>query len=141
MKRWIEGLDPATNLIAIICMALLICAGMCIGIIVIADRLAPTNGSAGVIPLIVAVCFLAAVALLYMLIRGKLWARVVFSILSLAAWIGGLAVVTINPPITPAIVTFFGGIVILTSLGLGLLWSPIPARQTNPQQRADQSEE
>lgn len=140
MKRWIAGLDPVANLIAIICMALLICAGMCIGIIVIADRLAPTNGSAGVIPLIVAACFLVALALLYMLIRGKLWARVVFSVLSLAAWVAGIAVVTINPPITPAIVAFFGGIVILTSLGLGLLWSPIPARQTNPQ-RADQSEE
>ncbi|HHY07767.1 MAG TPA: hypothetical protein GX530_04445 [Corynebacteriales bacterium] len=141
MKRWIQGLSPVANLLAIICIGLLIAAGVCIGIIVIAERLAPTNGSAGVLPAVVAACFLAAVALLYLLIRGKLWARVVFTVLSLAAWIGGLVVVTTNPPIAGGIVAFFGGIIILSSLGLGLLWSPIPERNKTQPHTLNESEE
>lgn len=128
MKRWIAGLDPAANLVAILCLALTIAAGMCMGIIVVAEKLSTTNGSAGVLPALIGIAFFVLLGLLYMLLRGKLWARLVATVMALASWVASLAMVLVHPDITPAIISFCGGIVILSSLSLGLLWTPIPPK-------------
>lgn len=85
MRRWIAGLEPKALPFALVCNILTLLMGVSIATVLVARAQETTNGNAGSIPIISAVCFVAIVVVLWYLSKGRLWARLVISVLSFIA--------------------------------------------------------
>lgn len=128
MRRGIEGREHFLLPPAVVCSTLVLLLGAAVATVVVARALEPTNGSAGGVPAISAVCFVAGVLVLWNLAAGRRWARYVTSVLSLAAMIVGLAAQVLPLGYEATIIRLFGWMIICAALGLAFLWTPLPPR-------------
>ena len=65
MRRWIAGLEPKALPFALVCNILTLLMGVSIATVLVARAQETTNGNAGSIPIISAVCFVAIVVVLW----------------------------------------------------------------------------
>lgn len=129
MRRWIAGLEPKALPFALVCNILTLLMGVSIATVLVARAQETTNGNAGSIPIISAVCFVAIVVVLWYLSKGRLWARLVISVLSFIAIVFSLIVTSTSMGFEGIIIRLFEVMLIFASLGLSFLWIPLPERE------------
>ena len=129
MRRWIAGLEPKALPFALVCNILTLLMGVSIATVLVARAQETTNGNAGSIPIISAVCFVAIVVVLWYLSKGRLWARLVISVLSFIAIVFSLIVTSTSMGFEGTIIRLFEVMLICASLGLSFLWIPLPERE------------
>ena len=129
MRRWIAGLEPKALPFALVCNILTLLMGVSIATVLVARAQETTNGNAGSIPIISAVCFVAIVVVLWYLSKGRLWARLVISVLSFIAIVFSLIMTSTSMGFEGTIIRLFEVMLIFASLGLSFLWIPLPERE------------
>ena len=107
MRRWIAGLEPKALPFALVCNILTLLMGVSIATVLVARAQETTNGNAGSIPIISAVCFVAIVVVLWYLSKGRLWARLVISVLSFIAIVFSLIVTSTSMGFEGTIIRLF----------------------------------